>query len=81
MPVVNIHEAKSTLSRLVEAVERGTETEIVIARNGRPVARLVPLATQRSPIRLGLARGQFVAPDDIDATNDEVASLFAGDTV
>jgi prevent-host-death family protein len=80
VPVVNIHEAKSTLSRLVEAVERGTETEIVIARNGRPVARLVPLATVRLPIRLGLARGQFVAPDDIDATNDEVAALFAGDT-
>jgi len=76
MPVVNIHEAKSTLSRLVEAVESGVETEIVIARNGRPVARLVPLPTTPTPIRIGVARGQFVVPDDIDETNDEVAALF-----
>jgi prevent-host-death family protein len=76
--VVNIHEAKLTLSRLVEAVETGMETEIVIARNGRAAARLVPLATQHTPVRLGLARGHFAAPDDIDATNAEVAALFAG---
>src|SRR6516162_3287258 len=40
MPVVNMLEAKSSLSRLVEAVESGAETEIIIARNGRPAARL-----------------------------------------
>ena len=57
MPVVNIHEAKSNLSRLFEAVESGEEAEIVIARSGRPVARLVPLATRPPRIRLGLARG------------------------
>ena len=68
MPVVSIHEAKSNLSRLVEAVESGAEAEIVTACSGRPVARPVPLATQPSRIRLGLARGPFVAPDDIDAT-------------
>jgi prevent-host-death family protein len=76
MPVVNIHEAKSTLSRLVEAVESGAETEIVIARNGRPAARLVPLPSRPAQIRIGVARGQFVVPDDIDETNDEVAALF-----
>ncbi|MBK5960182.1 hypothetical protein CCR97_18520 [Rhodoplanes elegans] len=42
MPTVDILEAKSSLSRLIEAVEAGAETEIIIARNGRPVARLVP---------------------------------------
>ncbi|MGE3246706.1 MAG: type II toxin-antitoxin system Phd/YefM family antitoxin [Beijerinckiaceae bacterium] len=43
MSTVNMHEAKTHLSRLVEQIETGAEPEIVIARNGRPVARLVPL--------------------------------------
>mgnify|MGYP003583703293 CR=1 FL=1 len=43
MQPVNMLEAKSSLSRLVEAVEQGQVPEVVIARNGRPVARLVPL--------------------------------------
>ena len=43
MPVVNMLEAKNTLSRLVDAVESGAEPEVIIARNGRPAARLVPL--------------------------------------
>ena len=76
MSVVNIHEAKSSLSRLVEAVESGVETEIVIARNGRPAARLVPLSSNPAQNRIGVARGQFVVPDDIDETNDEIAALF-----
>ena len=45
MRTVNIFEAKSNLSRLVESIANGSEAEIVIARNGRPVARLVPVAT------------------------------------
>ncbi len=43
MTTVNMLEAKTQLSRLVEAVETGAETEIIIARNGRPVARLVAI--------------------------------------
>lgn len=73
-------EAKSTLSRLVEAIEQGREREIVIARNGRPVARLVAMEAPSSGKRLGVAKGLFEVPDDIDAHNDEVARLFAGGT-
>jgi antitoxin (DNA-binding transcriptional repressor) of toxin-antitoxin stability system len=78
MQSVNMLEAKSTLSRLVQAIEEGRESEIVIARNGRPAARLVPL--QRSPTarRLGVARGHFTVPDSIDTHNAEVADLFLG---
>jgi len=54
MRKVNIHEAKTTLSRLVEAAEAGEE--ILLARAGRPVARLVPLHAGPR-IRLGLGRG------------------------
>ena len=78
MPTVNILEAKTHLSRLVEQVEMGAEAEIVIARNGRPVARLVPLAAQPVQRRIGVAKGQFVVPESIDDSNAEVADLLLG---
>jgi len=79
MQSVNMLQAKSSLSRLVEAIEQGTEREIVIARNGRPAAKLVPMDTSPPGKRIGVAKGLFAVPDDIDAHNDEVARLFAGD--
>ena len=78
MPTVNMFEAKSSLSRLVEAVETGAEAEIIIARNGRPVARLVPIGPARAGQRIGVARGAFVVPDNIDLANEEVETLFCG---
>jgi prevent-host-death family protein len=57
MTKVNMLEAKTNLSRLVEAVESGRESEIVIARNGKPVARLVPI--DQTDRKLGLAEGLF----------------------
>jgi antitoxin (DNA-binding transcriptional repressor) of toxin-antitoxin stability system len=76
MRTVNMHEAKTNLSRLVEDIENGSESEIAIARNGRVVARLVPV--ERSPIgnRIGIARGQFVLPESIDALNKEIEESF-----
>ncbi|RZL38451.1 MAG: type II toxin-antitoxin system Phd/YefM family antitoxin [Rubrivivax sp.] len=77
MNAVNMLEAKSSLSRLVEAVESGAATEIVIARNGRPAARLVAIAAARpAAARIGIAKGLFDVPDDIDAHNADVARLF-----
>ncbi len=78
MEPVNMLQAKSSLSRLVEAIEQGREREIVIARNGRPAARLVPMDTAPSGKRIGVAKGLFEVPDSIDAHNDEVARLFLG---
>lgn len=77
MQPVNMLHAKTHLSRLVEALEKGEEREVVIARNGRPVARLVP-AMAVSPVerRLGVAKGAFQVPDDIDAHNNDVSRLF-----
>lgn len=73
---VNIHEAKTHLSRLVERVEAGEE--ITLARAGRPVARLVPYAKRQEPRPLGMWKGQiWLAPDwDSAATNAEIAELF-----
>jgi antitoxin (DNA-binding transcriptional repressor) of toxin-antitoxin stability system len=73
---VNMLEAKTHLSRLVEAIETGAATEVVIARNGRPVARLTALQEPALPRRLGVARGQFTVPDSIDAVNPFIAALF-----
>ncbi|MEJ5209720.1 MAG: type II toxin-antitoxin system prevent-host-death family antitoxin [Lysobacteraceae bacterium] len=81
MSSVNMLEAKTHLSRLVEAIEQGTQREIIIARNGRKVARLVPLEQTESSRRIGVAKGKFVLPDDIDADNDVITKLFAGDEV
>lgn len=79
MQPVNMLQAKSSLSRLVESIEQGREREIVIARNGRPAARLVPMDSATSAQRIGIAKGLFEVPDDIDAHNADVARLFVGE--
>lgn len=78
--VVNMLQAKTSLSKLVQALESGAETEIIIARSGRPAARLVPLVKSRSDRsrRIGVAKGRFPVPDDIDVANREVLELFQG---
>ncbi len=80
MLTVNMLQAKSSLSRLVEAIEQGIECEIIIARNGKPAAKLVPLDTFTHLPRLGSAKGLFEVPDDIDSCNDEVTKLFLGES-
>ena len=73
---VNVHEAKSTLSKLLERVEAG-ET-IVIARAGRPVAELVP--HRRADLVFGLAKGEIhYDPETFDEPDDELVAAFEGD--
>lgn len=79
MTTVNMLEAKNNLSKLVEAVESGAEREVVIARNGKPAARLVALEERKGGVRLGAAKGKFEVPDNIDELNDEIAKMFYGD--
>ena len=73
---VNIHEAKTHLSRLIERVEGGEE--ITLARAGRPVARLVPINARRQPREPGLWKGKVWFADDWDSpeVNAEIAELF-----
>ena len=78
MPTIIMLEAKTNLSRLMEAVESGAETEIVIARNGKPAARLVPLRAEPLGVRIGVAKGEFKAPVDIDKGNDLILEMFGG---
>jgi antitoxin (DNA-binding transcriptional repressor) of toxin-antitoxin stability system len=78
--VINMLDAKTSLSKLVQALENGTESEFIIARNGRPAARLVPLSQSRADRsrRIGVAKGRFAVPDDIDRSNAEVRALIEG---
>jgi prevent-host-death family protein len=72
---VNIHEAKTHLSRLLERVAMGEE--IVIAKAGTPVAKLVPLSTRPKKRMLGSAKGEFVVPHDFnDPLPREIEDLF-----
>jgi prevent-host-death family protein len=71
---VNIHEAETHLSRLIERVEAGDE--IVIARAGRPVARLVPFRRATQPRIPGRWREQITIAPDFDAPNARIARDF-----
>ncbi len=73
---VNIHEAKTNLSRLLERVTAGEE--IVIARAGRPIARLVPWQEKKSPRTLGIFAGQIHIHEDFDELPDDMRKLFEG---
>jgi prevent-host-death family protein len=63
--IVNVHQAKTHLSRLLDEVAAGAE--VVIARAGRPVARLVPLEPVVRRKKLGALKGRIEVPDDFDA--------------
>ncbi len=78
MSIVNMFEAKSNLSRLVEAVESGAEKEIIIARNGKPAAKLTPIMQAPIGKRLGVAKGAFKVPASIDLDNETVAQMLLG---
>jgi prevent-host-death family protein len=72
---VNVHEAKTHLSRLLERVEAGEE--ITLARAGRPIAKLVPIARSAEPRPLGLWKGRgVVMHDDFDAPLPEFEDAF-----
>jgi prevent-host-death family protein len=73
MNQVNVHEAKTQLSRLLQEVENGEE--IVIARNGEPVAKLVAHVEERKPREPGWAKGGWMAPD-FDEFDEELARDF-----
>ena len=79
MRKVNIHEAKTHLSRLVEEAAKGES--FVIAKAGKPMVKVVPLdaPAKRKARRLGFLEGQFKVPDDFDRmAEDEILALFEG---
>ncbi len=79
MKTVSVFDAKTHLSGLIEQIVSGAETEITIARHGRPVARLVPVRPAATIKRIGIAAGLFEVPDDIDTHNADIQHLMAGE--
>jgi prevent-host-death family protein len=77
MKTVDIQDAKTQLSRLIERVQAGEE--IVIAKAGRPVARLVPLEVARKLVKIGGLKPPTPFPADFNTMfEEEIAALFAG---
>ena len=79
MKTVNVHEAKTHLSRLLEEVRRGRS--FVIAKGGTPVAKVVPVGEGRAGGRrvLGFLRGEIEIPEDFDRMGQrEIEELFRG---
>jgi prevent-host-death family protein len=77
MQTVNIHDAKTNFSKLVEQAAAGEE--IIIAKAGTPMARLVPLQKERRKIQFGLLKGKIaVKPGFYDPITDEEIALFEG---
>lgn len=75
MQVVNLYQAKTNLSRLVDQANAGEK--IVIAKGGRPMALLTPLTPGKQKIRYGLMKGQFTVPADFDTPlPDAVINAF-----
>jgi prevent-host-death family protein len=77
MTIVNIHEAKTNFSRLVERAEHGEE--ILIGRAGRPVARLVPYQESHAPRTPGGWEGRVTMAPDFDELPAGIAAAFRGE--
>lgn len=75
---VNVHEAKSQLSKLLEEVERGER--VVIARAGEPVAMMIPYKAAVRRRRLGLFEGQAKMNADFDELPSDIAAAFGADS-
>jgi prevent-host-death family protein len=77
MQTINIHEAKTQFSKLVEAVAHGEE--IMIARAGKPAAMLVPVQAKKTIRRPGAMKGKISVADDFDAPlPDDIQAAFEG---
>lgn len=72
-----MHEAKTHLSKLVERAAQGEE--VVIAKAGRPVARLVPYVESDEPRKLGAWKGRIWMADDFDELPPDILAAFEGD--
>jgi prevent-host-death family protein len=78
LKTVNIHEAKTHLSRLVEAAAKGES--FIIAKAGKPLVKVTAVEAPAAPRRFDFMQGQFTVPDDFDTMDqEEIEKLFYGD--
>ena len=78
MSTVNIHDAKTHLSRLIEQAAQGEQ--VIIAKAGKPLVKLTALGVPAHPRRLGFLKGQIAVPEDFDTMGaEEIARLFGAE--
>lgn len=77
MQTINIHQAKTNLSKLIAKTASGEE--VIIARAGKPVAKLVPLKKKLQPRKLGLWKGKVWVSPDFDDEDEEINKMFYGE--
>jgi len=76
MQTVSLFNAKTHLSSIVEDLLSGKEDRVLISRRGKPAVLVIPAIRNDTAQRIGIARGRFTIPDDIDGSNAQIASLF-----
>lgn len=76
LQMTNIYQAKTNFSQLVNLVLSGED--VVIAKAGKPVAKLVPYIVEKKPRTLGKFKGEITIPDDFDEEDEEINKLFYG---
>lgn len=77
MKITNIHEAKSQLSKLIECALEGEE--VVIAKSGEPIVKIVPIVVDESPRQGGQWKGRVRIADDFDSLPPDIAEAFGID--
>lgn len=77
MQVMNIHQAKTNLSKLIEMTLAGEN--VIIAKAGKPVAKLVAYKEKLKPRKLGLLKGKIFVPDNFNDEDEEINKLFYGE--
>lgn len=78
METINIHEAKTQLSKLVDGAVKGKP--FVIAKAGKPLVKVIALDVPVAPKRIGFLEGEISVPDDFDRMgSQEIAALFGAD--
>jgi antitoxin (DNA-binding transcriptional repressor) of toxin-antitoxin stability system len=81
MHTTSLFDAKTHLSRIVEELVSGREDKVIISRHGKAMVQVTALQKLDATSRIGLARGRFTVPDDIDGSNPAIAAMFgAGGT-
>lgn len=73
---VNIFQAKTELSRLISLLEKKEQDQIIIARNGKPIATMTLYTPPQKKCRLGMFEGKYKLPDDINDGDEEIGKMF-----
>ncbi|MFN2269181.1 MAG: type II toxin-antitoxin system Phd/YefM family antitoxin [Desulfonatronovibrio sp.] len=79
MQTINIADNEIHLAHLIKSIESGEDEMIIIARQGKPIAKITPFSDNHMGQRIGSAKGKFEVPEDIDSDNELISQMFYKD--